>query len=271
MGVKFQYENLFLKLTFVQNLIITLMYKSTISLLMLLIIGVTQLSAQDFTTRKALKKHYKENCSQFPNPQEGWHEVWVMMPSESDFESDFEEEVVNARVFLENGEIVKVFYEDYKYHQSVYAVGTIKKGKASFQKVHLNINDNLTEVFTAYTHTVIFKDNQDKATSPLKDNNKAGELTFFSASKKVEKQGFFVFVMNKETRAYDFIGYLNKQCSEIKECNEENGLHFYIESGNYEMLAVQNKIQFNRQMPVNTYNVLIEGEGDKKLEIVAKK
>ncbi|KXX67337.1 hypothetical protein [Flammeovirga sp. SJP92] len=247
------------------------MYYSRILLLIASIIGAVQLNAQDFTSKKDLKNYYKENSKQLPSPQEGWHEVWVIMPSESDYITDLKEEVVDASVLVKNGEVLKVLYHDYKYAQTVYASGTIKNGKASYQNVFLNINNNLTEVFTAYNHTVIFKKEDHESPSPFVNQKHIGEMTFFSAAKKVEKQGFFVFVKNENTDMYDFMGYLNKKCSEVKECNEENGLHFYIKSGNYEMLAVQNKIQFNRHMPVNTYNVMIEEEAEKVQEIVAKK
>ncbi|NME69806.1 hypothetical protein [Flammeovirga aprica] len=246
------------------------MYYSRISLLIALIIGAVQLNAQDFTSKKELKKYYKENSANLPSPEQGWHEAWVIMPSESEFETDLEGEVVNASIFMKDGEILKVFYKDYHYAQTVYANGSVKNGKAVYQKVILDINNNVTEVFTAYNHTVIFKKNNNKKT-PLVDNEEVGKVSFYSSAKKVEKQGFFVFVRNEKTRTYDFMGYLNKKCSEVKECNEENGLHFYIKSGNYEMLAVQNKIQFNRHMPINTYNVMIEDEGQKMQEIVAKK
>ncbi|MBD0405155.1 hypothetical protein [Flammeovirga sp. EKP202] len=248
------------------------MYHSRISLLIAFIIGAVQLlNAQNFTTQKELKKYYKENSNKLPSPQEGWHKVWIIMPSESGFLSDFKDEVVNAKVFVKDGEVHKVFYEDYQYAQTVYAHCSVKKGKAVFKKVIFNVNNNLTEVFTAYNHTVIFKEESNEKSVPLEAVEKAGKMTFFSSEKKVEKQGFFVFVKNEKTQRYDFVGYLNKKCSEVQECNEDNGLHFYIKSGNYEMLAVQNKIQFNRHMPINTYDVLIEDHEQRTQEIIAKK
>lgn len=244
------------------------MYYKNILFVLSLLIATYDSSAQHFTTGKELKKYYKNNINQFPSPTEGWHEVWIIMPSEKEFNHETEDEVLNARVFLKEGEIVKVFYDNHNYHHSVFSLSNVKKGKASYQKVFLDFNSNLTEVFSAYTHTVIFKDHNAVVEVPLEDQHDVNKMTFFSHEKKIEKEGFFVFVENKNTGYFDFLGYLNKKPKENSKSTD--GLDFYLKSGDYEIYSVQNKIQFNRQMPMQKYSISVNHESDHTFEIIAK-
>ncbi|NME69805.1 hypothetical protein [Flammeovirga aprica] len=243
------------------------MFYSKLFLMVLLILGTKPLIAQSFSSAKELKRYYKENCNQFHNPEEGWNDAWIILPDEREFVTDLEGEVVEAKVFVDHGEIKHVFYQGNSYHEGVYSTGPIKKGKGAFQKVILDINDDLTEVFTAYTHDVIFKVDNSSTASPLKIVDTIGEATFFSSENKIEKHGFYVFVENHETQHYDFIGYLNDRCDNASACTSDNSLNFLMKEGNYEIIAVKDKIQVNRQMPIQKISITIDREYSKIVEL----
>ncbi|AZQ61966.1 hypothetical protein EI427_06855 [Flammeovirga pectinis] len=227
--------------------------------------------AQNFESTEDLKKFYKKNAERLPSPQNGWFEAWVIMPSEEEFEHHTDGEVQNARVFVKDGEVLRVFYDNDAYLETVYTISDVKNGKAKFQKVFLDINHDLTEVFSAYTHTVIFKDHKAEVEAPLKAGENIGNVVFYSNSKKIQKQGFFVFVRNKTTEEYDFIGYLNKKYDESKEALDEVALQIPMIKGDYEIFSVQNKIQFNRRMPMNKHEIDFMEEASHQIELVAKK
>ncbi|WP_044200591.1 hypothetical protein [Flammeovirga sp. OC4] len=247
------------------------MFYSRLFLIVILLLGAKRLIAQDFSTAKELKKYYKENCNQFKNPKDGWNEAWVILPSETEFITDLKGEVVNARVFVDDGTIQQVYYQGDSYGRHVYALGAMKKGKTTFQKVILDINDNLTEVYTAYTHTVIFKPKTSVVASPLKEMEKVGGITFFSKENKIEKHGFYVFVENTKTNDYDFLGFVNKKCKNATNCTPENSLQLQLGSKEYDIVSVQDRILFNRQMPTQKYSITVDSEHSETIELTTAK
>lgn len=247
------------------------MFYSKWFLLIALSLGTTHLFAQDFSSAKELRKYYKDNTKKFPTPEEGWHEAWVILPGESEFITDLEGEVVDAKIFLEKGEVKKVYYENYDYCKEVFALGSPKKGKAQYQKVILDMNNNLTEVFTAYTHTIFFKNDTESVDAPLKSASEAGKMTFYSREKKIDKRGFYVFVRNEKTKQFDFLGYLNKNCDDPSECNLGNSIQLNMKNGEYDFMSVKNKIQVNRKMPTKSYQISVKESQPKSLELTSEK
>ncbi|KXX67336.1 hypothetical protein [Flammeovirga sp. SJP92] len=243
------------------------MYYSKLILIIAIVLGSNQLTAQNFSTGKELKKYYKENCNQFQNPKEGWNEAWIILPEEADFMIDLTEEVVEAKIYIENGEMKWIHYKGYGYHQEVYPLGTIKKGKGAFQKVILDISNELTEVYVAYDHTVIFKPQKTPTEPLLNTADEIGNVTFYSNENKLEKHGFYVFIQNTKSKDYDFVGFINKKCSDAEKCTSDNSLKVVLKNGKYEFYTVKDKIQINRKMPTRKYSIEVKGDASRPIEL----
>ncbi|NLR92531.1 hypothetical protein [Flammeovirga agarivorans] len=223
----------------------------------LFLVLTNMVEAQQMTSVNELEKFYKKHKHTLPNPSEGWQEVWIIMPKEKDFINEHQTELVNARVYVEDGVISKVYYDNDKYVENVYGIDKVKNGSASFQKVYLDLNYNVTEVFTAFTHKVIFKDHQADVQSPIEQDSYHGNVVFFSNEKKVDKHGYYVFVKDLDNDDYDFLGYLNKKCKDEADCESLESLRIPLRRGNYEVFTVQNKIQFDRRMPMKKHDLIV--------------
>ncbi|MBB3696309.1 hypothetical protein KMW28_11035 [Flammeovirga yaeyamensis] len=225
--------------------------------------------AQQVYTVSELKDYYHKEKNHLPTPTNGWHEVWVIMPDDKDFFNKHQKEILDARVFVEDNRITKVYYDNEKYVENVFATSKVKKGHATFEKVYLDVNYNLTEIFSAHIHEVIFKDHRAEVQSPLAKGAYVGNAIFYSNEEKLDKFGFYVFVRDIETDQFDLIGYLKESDDEVS-CENLKNLHIPLRHGQYEIFSVQNKIQFDRRMPLKKLDLQVYENECHPVELVVR-
>ncbi|OHX65586.1 hypothetical protein NH26_04090 [Flammeovirga pacifica] len=228
-----------------------------------------KVDAQQVNSVSELKDYYHKSKKLLPSPDVGWHEVWIIMPKDKDFFNKYQKELMNARVFVEDDKITKVYYDNEKYVENVFGISKVKNGHATFEKVYLDVNYDLTEVFSAHIHEVIFKDHRAEVKTPLKKGAYVGNAIFYSHEKKLDKHGFFVFIKDLDTEEFDFLGYLKESNPDVS-CENTQNLHVPLKHGNYEIFMVQNKIQFDRRMPLKKLDLNVQENECQPIELVIK-